>query len=156
MNKQPSTTERANLLVATGLVSVLSLTDILVILLHPVFDPPRTKISFGISDPGPDPFILGHVLTIGLIVMAFLATRRYVGVFLWCMLCLSLFIFELAKSYHIVYHTDLIYTNTFLGLLGLIGNPIDFLVPILLLPICLWLLSLTIRPLIRMHQASND
>jgi hypothetical protein len=156
MNTQPSTTERANLLVITGFASLLSLSDILVVYLHPLFDPPKSKIDFGISQIGPDPFILGHTLTVGLFVILFFTKRRYLGAFLYCLLCLLPYIVELSKAYHILYHHDIIYTQSFLSVLRLIGNPMDFLVTLLLLVIGLWLLSLTIRPLLRIQPPSND
>lgn len=153
MSSEPSRAERSSLLVATGFASIVSLADILVLTFHDIVHPP--EVDFGLSGIRPGHFLLGHFLTLGLLAVTFVTRRRYVGAFLYSLLCFTPFMVELAKSYHILYHHDLIYTQSFLSILNLIGNPFDFLIAMVLPLIALWLLSLAIRPLVKIESDSR-
>lgn len=152
MNSKFSKTERANLLIFAGLISGLAVVNLSVIGFHNQLHPPP-KLSFGISSAPASSFPIGHFLTIGFFFVVFFTKRRFIPSLIYAALCLLPFITEFAQAYHAVYHySELLDTHSGLRVLYMIGNPLDYLVTVLLLIVACWLLSIIIRPYVTIES----
>jgi hypothetical protein len=145
-----SKTERANILVLSGLISVVSLLNQALVYWQSVANP----LPVGIYDNHPaSRFPFGRLLSI-FVFLFVLFSRKYFISLVWSLLCLLIFVREFIAATDAI-NTDLYYylSKSALQLLYLIANPLDYLTTGLLLILVLWQLSVVIRPLVFRRDA---
>ena len=136
-----SRTERANILILAGLISLISLTNLLVVSLYMPESPP-----FGIYEMARARlFPLGHLLSVFVFLFVLFA-RKYVFSLLWLLICLLPFAREFIAAYYaIIAEREIYFHKPALSLMWLIANPFDYLAAFLLVTLILWHLSIIIR-----------
>jgi hypothetical protein len=145
-----SKTERANILVLSGLISVVSLLN----QAHVYWQSVTNQLPEGIYDNHPASlFPFGRLLSI-FVFLFVLFSRKYFISLVWSLLCLLIFVREFIAATDAI-NTDLYcyLSKSALQLLYLIANPLDYLTTGLLLILVLWQLSVVIRPLVFRREA---
>ena len=130
------------------MVSVVGLTDLLIVSLHGYLHPEPSGI-YVFADASLFPF--GHLLSV-VVFWAILFSKRYFLSSLYTLLCVVPFVYEFTRAYRIIYHdSDLRQRTSAIQLIYLVGNPLDFLQPLLLTALVLWQVSIIVRPRVRIE-----
>jgi hypothetical protein len=151
MESLVSRNERASLLVVSGFISLVSITNLLAIEIHKAVHPPA--ISFAVHGDLAGYFPIGHLITACLFAVVLFSRRGYVLSLSWTVLALAPFVADLARAYlAIVHNSDILFTQPGLNLLWIVANPFDYLVTLLLLIFSLWQLSIIVRRYVRIES----
>lgn len=156
MNPNLSRTERANLLVFAGFISALSLIDLFGTTIHDLIHPSNTKIISFHEGPA-DHFLLGRLLGVGVFFVVLFTKRRFIPSLICALLSAIPFLVRFGDLYHNLTHdADVLYTRTAFSILFLVANPLDYLIPVLLILLVLWLLSIILRPYVKPESGNIE
>lgn len=137
-----SKTERAKILILAFMVSLVGLTDLLVIWIHDYLHPETSGIYVFVNA---SLFPFGHLLSVA-VFPAILFAKRYLLSSAYILLCLVPFVYEFTRAYRFIYHDpDLRQNTSLIQLIYLVGNPLDFLLPPLLTALVFWQVSFIFR-----------
>ena len=145
-----SKTERANLLVLSGLISVVSLLNQVLV----YWQSTANRLPYGVYDMSRGSlFPFGRLLST-FVFLFVLFSRKYFISIVWSLLCLLIFVREfIAATSAINTDRDYYLSKPALQLLYLVANPLDYLTTFFLLILVLWQLSVVIRPLVFRRDA---
>ena len=135
-------TERAYLVLFGGFISLMNATNLLIVILEKVYNPP----PFGIYDMArASQFPTGRFLS--LFIVAFVVFgKRYIVALTYTLLCLMPFTYEFAKAYQFIYYDiDFVNQTPTLAILRMIANPLDYLGFLLLILLFLWVTTVVVR-----------
>ena len=135
-------TERAYLVLFGGFISLMNATNLLIVILEKVYNPP----PFGIYDMArASQFPAGRFLS--LFIVAFVVFgKRYIVALTYTLLCLMPFTYEFAKAYQFIYYDiDFVNQTPTLAILRMIANPLDYLGFLLLILLFLWVTTVVVR-----------
>ena len=137
-----SRTERAYILTYGVFISLLNLTNMVIVSLDKVYNPP----PFGIYDMArASAFPVGRFLSIFIFLFLMFSKRFYFALG-WTLLCLFPFLYEFTLAYVVLRNmVDFLNNNSALWVFLMIANPFDYLSTALKIVLFVWLVSIIIR-----------
>ena len=143
MSKEISNTTFSRLLVLSGFIGLLGLFAFFGVEIHKVIHPNGPTIR---HHDGPASWLpFGRAISVVLFIVVLSSKRR-----VWLSLFFSLaaifpFLFEFTNYYHSLYDEPRILDDrSAFSLLFLMANPLDYLIPVLLITLILWQLSILV------------
>lgn len=137
-----SKTERMYLTLFAFFISAASLANIATVVLHAKYDPPPFEI-YDMSRASAIP--MGRLLALFLPPFIFWG-KRYFAAVVYTLLVLLPFAYELGQAYYFFFHnSDSLREFSFLEVLFMIANPIDYLTFFLANILFIWLCSAVVR-----------